>query len=104
MKTIADGYDFDAEVTKQTGVVLVDFYTDGCGPCRMMMPVLEELAIEQSDFKIVKVDAATNYDLAANFRVSAVPTFVLFSHGQVKGQFTGARSKKNLLAWIHSNR
>lgn len=104
MKTIADGNDFDTEVIQQTGVVLVDFYTDGCGPCRMMMPTLEELAIEQSNLKIVKVDAAANNVLAANFRVSAVPTFVLFNNGQVKGQFTGARSKKDLLAWIDSNR
>jgi thioredoxin 1 len=104
MKTIADGNAFDAEVTKQTGIVLVDFYTDDCAPCRMMMPVLEELSNEQNDFKIVKVDAAANLELAANFRVSAVPTFVLFNNGQVKGQFTGARSKKNLLAWIDSNR
>ncbi len=104
MKTIVDENDFDAEVIKQTGVVLVDFYTDGCAPCRMMMPVLEELAIEQSELKIVKVDAAANNALAANFRVSAVPTFVLFNNGQVKGQFTGARSKKNLIEWISSNR
>jgi len=104
MKAIADGNDFEAEVTKHTGVVLVDFYTDDCAPCRMMKPVLEELAIEQNNFKIVKVDAATSQDLAANFRVSAVPTFVLFSNGQVKGQFTGARSKKHLLTWIDSNR
>lgn len=70
----------------------------------MMTPVLEELATEQSNLKIVKVDAAANNAFTANFRVSAVPTFVLFSNGQVKGQFTGARSKKNLLAWIDSNR
>jgi thioredoxin 1 len=104
MKTIVDGNAFDSEVTKQTGIVLVDFYTDDCAPCRMMMPVLEEISNEQNDFKIVKVDAAANFELAANFRVSAVPTFVLFNNGQVKGQFTGARSKKNLLAWVDSNR
>jgi thioredoxin 1 len=104
MKIIPDQNTFETEVVKQSGVILVDFYTDDCAPCRMMIPVLEELSNEQSDFKIVKVDAATNFELAASFRVSAVPTFVLFNNGQVKGQFTGARSKKNLLDWVNSNR
>ena len=104
MKTIPDQDAFQTEVVSQPGIVLVDFYTDGCAPCRMMNPVLEELAKERSDLKIVKVDAGTNYQVAAQFRVSAVPTFLLFNRGQVVGQFTGARSKRDLVSWIEAHR
>ena len=104
MTSIPDTSAFQIEVAKHPGVVLVDFYTDGCAPCRMMTPVLEELARERNDIKIVKVDAASNFELAAQFRVQAVPTFLLFNSGQVCGQFTGARSKKALVSWIETNR
>ena len=103
MKTIDDGNAFEQEVAKQKGVVLVDFYTDGCPPCRMMAPVLEETALERAGVKIVKVNAAVNTEVATTFRVTAVPTFILFKDGQVKAQFIGARSKKDLLSWIDAN-
>lgn len=102
MKTIADLAAFDVEVTKHDGKVLVDFYTDRCAPCRMMMPVLEEIATERPDLKVVKVDAATNFDVAVQFSITAVPTFLLLDKGQIKGQFTGAKSKKDLLKWVDS--
>jgi thioredoxin 1 len=95
---------FQNDVLAQSGTVLVDFFTDGCGPCRMMAPVLDELSRDRADLKIVKVDAGASYQLAATFGVSAVPTFVLFVDGKPKAQFVGARSKKDLLAWIDSNR
>ena len=104
MTTIPDAATFQSEVVKFPGAVLVDFYTDGCNPCRLMMPVLEELAKEQSTLKIVKVDAAANFEVAATFRVQAVPTFLLFQGGEVRAQFTGARSKRDLISWIDSNR
>ena len=103
MTTIADSKAFEREVTGHSGLVLVDFYTDGCAPCRMMAPVLEELSKERSGLKVVKVDAATNIEVAGQYRVQAVPTFLLFNNGQVRGQFTGARSKKDLASWIDSN-
>jgi thioredoxin 1 len=94
---------FEQEVTAHPGNVLVDFYTQSCSPCRMMAPILEEIAKEkQSDLKIGKVDAAEQAQLAATFRVSAVPTFVLFKNGQPLKQFVGMRSKKDLLTWINS--
>ena len=104
MKTLPDALSFDSEVGSQSGLVLVDFFTDGCGPCRMMNPVLEEISKERADLKVVKVDAASNYEVAVRFRVSAVPTFVLLRDGQPRGQFTGARSKKDLLNWIENTK
>lgn len=101
MTTEANTSNFDQLVLNASGTVLVDFHTPDCGPCRMMTPVLDELARERSSsLKIVKVDAADNPQLAAQFRVSAMPTFILFENGQPKRQIVGARSKKLFAAWI----
>ncbi|MDB6028360.1 MAG: Thioredoxin [Verrucomicrobiales bacterium] len=93
---------FEKEVVAHQGNVLVDFYTQTCSPCRMMAPILEEIAKEVTDLKVAKVDAAEDGQLAARFRVSAVPTFVLFKNGQASKQFVGMKSKKDLLTWINS--
>ena len=99
--TEADAANFEREVINTPGLVLVDFHTPDCGPCRMMTPLLDELARErQGNLKIVKVDAAAHPSLAAQFRVSAMPTFILFEHGQPRRQIIGARSKKLFTAWI----
>jgi len=92
---------FETEVIKHPGAVLVDFYTEDCSPCRMMTPILNELAAENSGrLKVAKIDVAANAELAARFRVSAVPTLLLFKNGQVVGQMMGLRSKKDLLVWV----
>jgi len=90
----ANSATFPAEITNVPGPVLVDFYTPDCGPCRMMAPVLAELAAERgSNLKIIKVDVAENQALAAQFGVTAMPTFVLFQNGEPLKQIIGARSK-----------
>jgi thioredoxin 1 len=92
---------FDNEVLRHPGTVLVDFYTENCAPCRMLTPVLNELALENSDkLKVAKIDAAANAELAARFRVTSVPTLLLFKNGQVVGQMLGLKSKKDLLSWV----
>ena len=92
---------FDNEVLRHPGTVLVDFYTENCSPCRMMTPILNELAVENSGrLKIAKIDAAANAELAARFRVTTIPTLLLFKNGQVVGQMLGLKSKKDLLAWV----
>jgi len=101
MITEVDAASFDQEVLKSSGPVLVDFHTVDCSPCRAMAPVLNEMAQERGTaLKIVKVDVANNQQLAAQFRVSAMPTFILFENGQPKRQIIGARSKKLFSAWI----
>src|SRR5215204_5664075 len=91
---------FEKEVIKHPGTVLVDFYTEDCAPCRMLTPILNELAAENSErLKVAKVDVTANAELAARFRVAAVPTLLLFKNGQVTGQMLGLKSKKDLLAW-----
>jgi len=92
---------FEAEVLQCNVPVLVDFYTESCPPCRMMSPILTEIEEDSAGvYKIVKVDAAADGQLASSFRVSSVPTFVLFHRGGAIGQITGARSKKEMQKWI----
>jgi thioredoxin 1 len=96
-----DAASFEREVGSAAMPVLVDFYTPGCGPCRMMSPILDELVKERNgSLKVVKVDASEHRELAARFRISAIPTFVLFDKGQVQRQITGSRAKKAFVSWL----
>ncbi len=95
---------FQQEVEAHTGRVLIDFYTPGCPPCRAFAPTLEQIATEQTGkLKVVKVDASTEGQLAAEFNIRAVPTFVLIDSGEKKAQITGARSKKDFEKWLAEN-
>tara|TARA_Y100000034_G_C6902535_1_gene417747 strand:+ start:3023 stop:3313 length:291 start_codon:yes stop_codon:yes gene_type:complete len=84
---------FDSEIG--SGTVLVDFWSEGCGPCRMMEPVLSE--IETAGVKVCKVNAGTNAALSSKYGVSAVPTFIIFKDGEVSERFLGVTSKDTLL-------
>ena len=96
--------EFDAEVLRSKEPVLVDFFTDGCGPCRMLAPVLEELASEGNGlFKLVKVDAASESALAASLGVNAVPALFVFKNGNVIGQTIGLKSKASLKKWFEDS-
>ena len=93
--------DFESEVLRADVPVLVDFYTEHCQPCRFMSPLIEEIEQESSGrLKVVKIDAASEPEFTASFRVTSVPTFFLFHGGQRVAQFTGARGKKDLKRWI----
>ncbi|EEF59181.1 thioredoxin family protein [Pedosphaera parvula] len=100
MATLVTSANFESEVLKHSGRVLVDFYTDSCSPCRYMNPIIDELAMDRPNLKIVKIDAAEDAELGAQFRVMGVPTFLLFDNGQVQKQITGSRSKKEFAAWL----
>jgi thioredoxin 1 len=89
---------FDTEVLRSPLPVLVDFYAAHCPPCRTMVPVLEQLAEEvEGRAKVVKADASESPDLAQEFRISAVPTFLIFKAGKVVYRTVGAKSKRQLL-------
>ncbi|HEY0257158.1 MAG TPA: thioredoxin family protein [Candidatus Methylacidiphilales bacterium] len=95
---------FKQEVETHAGRVLIDFYTPTCPPCRAFAPTLEQIATEQGDkLKVVKVDASVEGELASEFGITAVPTFVLFDSGAKKAQITGARSKKDFEKWLGEN-
>ena len=92
---------FDREVLKATGLVVVDFYAPWCGPCKMIAPLLEQLADEFSgSLKFAKLNVDDAPEWAGRYGVRGVPTLMLFGAGQVIDQAVGAGALKNLQTWI----
>jgi thioredoxin 1 len=89
---------FQAEVIESEGPVLVDFWAPWCGPCRVVAPVLEEIAGERPDLRIVKLNVDENQHTAATFQVLSIPTLILFRGGQAVKTVVGAYPKKKLEA------
>ena len=89
---------FDAEVIEAEGPVLVDFWAPWCGPCRVVAPVLEEIASERPDLTIVKLNIDENQQTAARYQVLSIPTMILFKGGQPVKKVIGAYPKKKLEA------
>src|SRR5579859_2084442 len=95
------GVEFDTEVLAARQPVLVDFYSQVCGPCRAMAPMLEEWENEANGaVKIVKVDIGEEQMLASSFRVNAVPAFFAFANGKCVGQTLGLKSKATIKKWF----
>lgn len=90
-----NGEDFKKEVLDYKGAVVVDFFAEWCGPCKIMAPILSELSAELKDIKFVKVDVDQNQELSSQYSVFSIPTFVVFKNGVVSHQFSGAMGKES---------
>lgn len=91
--------DFQKEVLDSQIPVLVDFFAEWCGPCKMQTPVLEEMTfVWENKVKIVKVDVDNNQDLAAEYNVMSIPTLIVFKNGKPQNQMIGFQQKEKLEA------
>ena len=91
---------FNQEVLNSDKPVLMDFWAPWCVPCRMVVPLVEEIAKERSDIKVVKINVDEEQELAMQFGVMSIPSLVVMKNGKVVNQATGARPKAQLLAML----
>jgi thioredoxin 1 len=91
---------FQAEVIESETPVLVDFWAPWCGPCRVVAPILQEIASERDDLRIVKLNTDDNPQTAANYGILAIPTMLLFRNGAEAARIQGAMPKKRLEAQL----
>ena len=91
---------FNQEVLNSDKPVLMDFWAPWCGPCRMVVPLVEEIAKERSDIKVVKINVDEEQELAMQFGVMSIPTLVVMKNGKIVNQVTGARPKAQILAML----
>ncbi len=91
---------FREEVLNAGTKVLLDFWAPWCGPCRMVGPILDQIASERPDIKVGKINVDEDMALAAQFRVNSIPTLVVMEKGEVVNKAVGARSKEKILAML----
>jgi len=93
-----DESNFDRELTQDDKPVIVDFWAEWCGPCKMIAPLLDEIAREKAGaVKVAKVNVDENQSLSIKYNIRAIPALLLFKNGQLRDQVTGVTSKKDLL-------
>ncbi len=88
---------FEEEVLNAEGPVIIDFYADWCGPCKMMSPIIDSIAEEIENIKVGKINVDDAQDLAVQYNVMSIPTIIIFKDGKPYKKFIGVTSKENIL-------
>ena len=99
--TKVDKNNFQEEVVNYKGIVMVDFFAEWCGPCKMTGPVIDDLSEEMKNINFVKVDVDTDQELSSQYNVFSIPTFIIFKNGEAVNQFVGALGKEAFLSEIN---
>ena len=92
---------FESEVLKADKPVLVDFWASWCGPCRMLLPIIEEIASEEHDFKVGKINADEQPELVNQFKIRTIPTLMVFKNGEVVNKHTGVIPKEEVIRLVN---
>ena len=92
---------FDEEIKSADGPVLVDFWAEWCGPCKMISPILEEIASEREGLRVAKLNIDENLEVSRRFEVMSIPTLILFKDGEPQTRIIGAKGKQQLLQELH---
>ena len=93
-------HNFHEEVINSEKPVLLDFWASWCGPCRMVGPIIDEIASEHPEYKVVKINVDEEVELASRYGVVSIPTLMVLENGQIKRQVKGAQTKAKLLAML----
>ena len=93
-----DVNNFEREIN--SGTILVDFYADWCGPCKMIAPLVEEIAAERNDITVCKVNVDTDAQIAIKLGISSIPTLIVFKDGKETARAVGYRAKNDILAML----
>ena len=100
---IIKGNESNFEDVIKSGISLVDFYADWCGPCQALAPILEDIA-KDADFNIVKINVDEAPNLAAQFQVVSIPTMIIFKDGEMIEKTVGVKQKDEILTWVNSKK
>lgn len=101
MVKILNNQNFESEILNSKGVALVDFYADWCGPCKMIAPIVAEIATERTDVVVGKVNVDDNMEIARKYNIVSIPTLIIFKDGKVSAQEVGYRSKQEILEMLN---
>lgn len=93
---------FEHEILNHSGIVLVDFWAEWCGPCKIQLPILEEISDELSNVKVCKINVDENSDLAIKYGIRSIPTMMIFKNGIKVEQIIGIKPKKELSGKLKS--
>lgn len=100
MSLVITKENFESEVLKSDKPVLIDFWAAWCGPCKMLSPVIDEIAEERSDIKVGKINVDEQPELASQFAVMSIPTLIVFKNGEIANKAIGVQPKDAILSML----